>query len=75
MQIANLLHGIASLGLFAAALGHIYIGTVGTEGALEGMATGYVDESWAKQHHKLWLDEVEGQSSAQTTEAKEQQST
>lgn len=75
MQIANLLHGIASLGLLAAAFGHIYIGTVGTEGAFEGMATGYVDESWAKQHHKLWLDEVQGESPSPTTETKKQQST
>lgn len=75
MQIANLLHGIASLGLLAAAFGHIYIGTAGTEGALEGMTTGYVDESWAKQHHKLWLDEIQGESAAPSTEAKEQQRT
>lgn len=59
MQIANILHGLASLGLVAAAFGHIYIGTIGTEGVLEGMTTGYVDESWAKQHHKLWYDELE----------------
>ncbi len=62
MQIANIIHGVASLGLLAAAFGHIYIGTVGTEGALEGMATGYVDETWAKQHHKLWLEEVQNSS-------------
>ncbi|WP_394210467.1 formate dehydrogenase subunit gamma [Enterovibrio calviensis] len=61
MQIANVIHGIASLGLLAAAFGHIYIGTAGTEGAFEGMATGYVDEAWAKQHHKLWLEEVQNQ--------------
>lgn len=59
MQIANIVHGFASLTFLAAAFGHIYIGTIGTEGVLEGMTTGYVDESWAKQHHKLWHDEVE----------------
>ena len=58
MQIANVIHAVASLGLIAASFGHIYIGTVGTEGALEGMKTGYVDESWAKQHHNLWYDRV-----------------
>ncbi|WP_028025034.1 formate dehydrogenase subunit gamma [Enterovibrio calviensis] len=74
MQIANVIHGIASLGLLAAAFGHIYIGTVGTEGALEGMATGYVDETWAKQHHKLWLDEVQNapESAAKTSTTDEQ---
>ncbi len=58
MQIANLVHGLASLVLFAASFGHIYIGTAGTEGAFEGMATGYVDESWAKQHHNLWFNDL-----------------
>ncbi|QEM81736.1 formate dehydrogenase subunit gamma [Halomonas binhaiensis] len=61
MQWANIIHAIGALGLTAVALGHIYIGTLGTEGALEGMATGYVDESWAKQHHNLWYEEVKDQ--------------
>ena len=38
-------------------LGHIYIGTIGMEGAFEAMGTGTVDENWAKQHHSLWLEE------------------
>ncbi|MBD1556859.1 formate dehydrogenase subunit gamma [Vibrio sp. S9_S30] len=63
MQVVNVIHAIASLGLIAASLGHIYIGTVGTEGALEGMKTGYVDETWAKQHHNLWYKKVEKQES------------
>ncbi|USD66566.1 formate dehydrogenase subunit gamma [Vibrio sp. SCSIO 43136] len=58
MQVSNILHAVASLGLIAASFGHIYIGTVGTEGALEGMKTGYVDETWAKQHHNLWYDRI-----------------
>lgn len=58
MQISNLLHAAGSLLLIAASFGHIYIGTLGTEGALEGMKTGYVDETWAKQHHDLWYEEV-----------------
>jgi formate dehydrogenase subunit gamma len=61
MQWANIVHAIGALGLTAVALGHIYIGTIGTEGALEGMATGYVDETWAKEHHNLWYDEVKDQ--------------
>jgi len=35
---------------------------VGTEGSLEAMTTGYVDETWAKEHHNLWYEEVKGQS-------------
>jgi formate dehydrogenase subunit gamma len=58
MAQSNLIH--ASLGtlFMALSLGHIYIGTIGTEGALKGMKEGYVDETWAKEHHALWLDEV-----------------
>lgn len=58
MQITNIIHSFTSLVLLSAALGHIYIGTIGTEGALEGMVTGHVDESWAEQHHKLWYDKI-----------------
>lgn len=61
MQWANIIHAVGALGLTAVALGHIYIGTLGTEGSLEGMATGYVDETWAKEHHNLWYEEVKDQ--------------
>ena len=52
---------MGALGLTAVSFGHIYIGTLGTEGALEGMTTGYVDETWAKEHHNLWYEEVKDQ--------------
>jgi len=58
MQLANLIHAVLSLGWTALAVGHIYIGTAGTEGAFEGMKTGYVSEEWAKQHHNIWADEA-----------------
>jgi len=58
LQLSHLLHLVATLVVMAAALGHIYIGTLGTEGALEGMVTGEVDLSWARQHHDLWLEEI-----------------
>ncbi|XGA80355.1 formate dehydrogenase subunit gamma [Halomonas sp. CH40] len=61
MQWANLIHAVGALGLTAVSIGHIYIGTLGTEGALEGMTTGYVDETWAKEHHNLWYEEVKDQ--------------
>ena len=41
--------------------GHAYIGTLGTEGALEGMTTGRVSVEWAKQHHDQWYEEVKDQ--------------
>ena len=61
MQWANVIHALGALALTAVSLGHIYIGTIGTEGALEGMTTGYVDETWAKEHHNLWYEEVKDQ--------------
>ena len=60
LQLANLVHAISALVLICGALAHAYIGTLGTEGALEGMVSGQVDEVWAKQHHDLWYDEVKG---------------
>lgn len=58
MQLANLIHAIAALVWIAVAFGHIYIGTAGTEGSFEGMATGRVSVEWAKQHHDQWYEEV-----------------
>ena len=55
MQAAQAIHGVVG-GLFIAVmLAHIYIGTIGMEGAFEAMGTGEVDVNWAKQHHSLWL--------------------
>jgi formate dehydrogenase subunit gamma len=40
-------------------MGHIYMGTIGTRGALDAMRTGWVDASWAKEHHELWLADID----------------
>ncbi len=58
MQLANMIHAIGAILITVFAMGHIYIGTIGTEGAIDGMKTGYVSESWAKQHHEKWYDDV-----------------
>lgn len=58
MAEANLFHAVGALIFAAAAMGHIYIGTIGTQGAYQGMREGYVDEAWAKEHHALWYEEV-----------------
>ena len=58
MQTANVLHAISSLVLICGGIAHAYVGSIGTEGALEGMVNGQVDEAWAKQHHDLWYEEV-----------------
>jgi formate dehydrogenase subunit gamma len=57
MQIAQVVHSIIAVLFVALILGHIYIGTLGMEGAFEAMATGKVDFNWAKEHHDLWLEE------------------
>jgi formate dehydrogenase subunit gamma len=58
MQVALMVHGVASLLMMAMFLGHIYIGTVGMKGAYGAMRTGYVDEGWAKEHHEWWYDDI-----------------
>ena len=56
MQVAQIVHGVVSLLFVAVMLAHIYIGTIGMQGAFEGMWDGTVDLNWAKQHHKLWVE-------------------
>jgi formate dehydrogenase subunit gamma len=58
MQIAHMVHAVAAVLMMVMFIGHIYLGTIGTEGTYQGMKTGYVDENWAKHHHELWLDDV-----------------
>lgn len=60
MQFWNIVHSATGLLLIAVALGHIYLGTIGTEGLLESMVGGEIDETFARQHHGLWYDEVKG---------------
>ncbi len=56
MQTAQVVHSVVAMLFIAAMLAHIYIGTIGMEGAFEAMGTGDVDVNWAKQHHSLWLE-------------------
>jgi formate dehydrogenase subunit gamma len=58
MQQANVIHAIAALLFMAGSFAHIYLGTIGMEGAYRGMREGYVDEEWAREHHALWYEEV-----------------
>ena len=55
MQIAQAVHAVVAVLFVALILGHIYIGTLGMEGAFEAMGTGEVDLNWAKEHHDVWL--------------------
>jgi formate dehydrogenase subunit gamma len=51
------LHGTVAFLMMALIIGHIYIGSVGMEGAFDAMGSGEVDLNWAKEHHSLWVEE------------------
>lgn len=55
MQLAQVVHAVVAVLFIALILAHIYIGTIGMEGAFEAMGTGEVDLNWAKEHHDLWV--------------------
>ena len=57
LQLAQVAHSVVAVLFVAAMLAHIYIGTIGMEGAFEAMGSGTVDINWAKEHHSLWLEE------------------
>ena len=57
MQLTQVWHAMLALFMIGVILAHIYIGTLGMEGAFDAMGTGYVDENWARQHHNLWVEE------------------
>ncbi len=58
-QLAQLWHSVVALALIAVVLAHIYIGSLGMEGAFDAMGTGQVDKNWAREHHSLWVDRIE----------------
>lgn len=64
MQIAQIVHSVVSVLFIAAMIAHVYIGTIGMEGAFEAMGSGVVDVNWAREHHSLWLDEQVNDSGA-----------
>ncbi len=58
MQLMQVWHATVGLLLIVVIIGHIYIGTIGMEGAFDAMGTGMVDENWAREHHNLWVAEM-----------------
>ena len=64
MQVAHIVHSTVSVLFVAAMIAHIYIGTIGMEGAFEAMGSGTVDVNWARQHHILWLEEENARTGA-----------
>lgn len=60
-QFYQTIHALTAAALSAIIIAHIYIGSVGMEGAFDAMGSGEVDENWAKEHHSLWVEEVKGE--------------
>jgi len=61
MQYANIVHAVTAVLFIGMIFGHMYLGTVGLEGAYQNMRhDGLVDETWAKEHHEYWYNEVKG---------------
>ncbi|HEY1288270.1 MAG TPA: formate dehydrogenase subunit gamma [Burkholderiales bacterium] len=64
MQEAWVWHACAALLYISISFGHMYLGTIGLEGSYQAMRTGYVDETWAKEHHQYWYEEMKSKSAA-----------
>jgi len=69
MQLHQLWHAIVALMLTAVIVAHIYIGTIGMEGGFEAMGSGKVDLNWAREHHSLWVEELEKKGELRTVES------
>jgi formate dehydrogenase subunit gamma len=66
MQTAQAVHAVVAVLFVAIMIAHIYIGTIGMEGAFEAMGTGTVDENWAKEHHSIWLEQEKAKARSET---------
>jgi len=72
MQLSHMVHATATLLMMAMFMGHIYMGTIGMRGAYSAMRDGQVDETWAKEHHELWYNDVKaGKIPAQRSQSAE----
>jgi formate dehydrogenase subunit gamma len=58
-QLAVVWHGMVGVFMTGVILAHIYIGSLGMEGAFDAMWNGEVDLEWAREHHSLWAMELE----------------
>jgi formate dehydrogenase subunit gamma len=64
LQFWTVIHAVIAMLFIAAMLAHIYIGSLGMEGAFDAMSTGEVDLNWAKEHHALWVAEEQAKGEA-----------
>jgi len=64
LQFWTVIHAVIAMLFIAAMMAHIYIGSIGMEGAFDAMGTGEVDLNWAKEHHSLWVEEEQAKGHA-----------
>jgi formate dehydrogenase subunit gamma len=64
MQISQGIHSLIGVIFIAVIIAHIYIGTLGMEGAYDAMGSGKVDLAWAKAHHDLWVEEEQAKTAS-----------
>lgn len=57
VQLSVLWHTIVAFIMIVIVVAHIYIGSIGMEGAFDAVGDGEVDLNWAKEHHSLWVEE------------------
>src|SRR3546814_17286260 len=75
MQVAQYFHATAGMAMIAVILAHIYIGTLGMEGAYQAMGRGEVDLTWAKEHHPIWGEQTQERSEDGPSQAPHRTST
>lgn len=66
VQYAQIWHTIVAIAMIVMIVAHIYIGSVGMQGAFAAMGSGMVDRNWAREHHGLWVDELDRKSGGRT---------
>ena len=64
LQLCSVIHAVIAMLLIAVMMAHIYIGSIGMEGAFDAMGSGEVDLNWAKEHHSLWVKETQAKGQA-----------
>ncbi|WP_288588370.1 formate dehydrogenase subunit gamma [uncultured Methylobacterium sp.] len=64
MQVMQVIHSLIGVVFIAGILAHIYIGSLGMEGAYDAMGSGEVDLAWAKVHHDLWVKEQQAKTAS-----------
>jgi formate dehydrogenase subunit gamma len=58
LAAADIVHLTGALLFVGMAFGHIFMGTIGMRGAYRSMRNGVVDETWVKEHHNRWYEDL-----------------